>query len=122
MDVVATGVHDARVGGRVVHLVGFRDGKGVHVGAQSHGPGVRLLAVNVGNNARARHMGLVVHPPRGEHGRHVVHGLVLLKGQLGVRMQVPPNAHPFRVMLCRQGLDACKKAHGKRVGLSWVHA
>ena len=81
-----------------------------------------LLAMNVGDNACARHLGLVVHAPRGEHGRHVVHGLVLLKRQLGVRMKVPPNAHPFRVMRCRQGLDASKKAHGKRVGLSWVHA
>ena len=45
-----------------------------------------------------------------------------LKGQFRVGVQMAPNAHPFRVVLCRQGLDACKKAHGKRVGLSWVHA
>ena len=115
--VVATGVHDARVGGRVVHLV-VGDGKGIHVCARQVGS--PALAINVAT------MPVPVtwvwwSTPRGEHGRYVVHGLVLLKRQLGVRVRcrrMPTHSSDT----LPPSLDACKKAHGKRVGLSWFHA
>jgi hypothetical protein len=102
VDVVATGVHDAWACGGVRHLIGLLNGQCIHVRPQGHKPGSRFLATNMGHNACACHASGVLNAPFMQGAGDKSHGLMLLKREFWMGMQMASQSHPLWVKCFRQ--------------------
>ena len=120
--VVSTRVHHPGVGRGVGHVVGLLNGQGIHVGAKGHHTRLRVDTAHMGHDAGVGHVRFMVDSPRLQLIGHERHGLVLLKGQFGMGVQVAPQRHPLPVVFVHERLDAFQKGHDSKGGLRWLHA